>query len=67
MIHKLKKTAPHIEFIQASDRFTCPNMKKITLEKVYAALINEKPHITVDADIAEWAGKALTKMLELSR
>jgi quinolinate synthase len=67
MIHKLKKTAPHIEFIQASDRFVCPNMKKTTLEKVYEALINEKPHITVNKDIADRAGKALTKMLELSR
>jgi quinolinate synthase len=67
MIHKLTKTAPHIKFIQASDRFLCPNMKKTTLEKVYSALINEKPHIIVDAAIAERAGKALTKMLELSR
>ena len=67
MIHKLKKAAPHIEFIAASENFLCKNMKKTTLEKVYAALDSETPVITVPDDIAEKSRKALTRMLELSR
>ncbi|HNX57808.1 MAG TPA: quinolinate synthase NadA [Spirochaetota bacterium] len=67
MIHKLKKTAPSIEFISASSNFICPNMKKTTLEKVYAALDEEKPIIKVDTDIADRARCALRRMLDLSK
>jgi quinolinate synthase len=67
MIHKLSKTAPGITFIPASDRFYCPNMKKITLEKVYNAIISGEPSITVPEEIRIKAGRALNKMLELSR
>ncbi|HEY1406987.1 MAG TPA: quinolinate synthase NadA [Spirochaetota bacterium] len=67
MIHKLSKVAPHIEFIPASSNFVCPNMKKTTLEKVYAALMSESPIITVDERIADRARAALSKMLELSK
>jgi quinolinate synthase len=66
MIHKLKKVAPQIEYIPATRSLICPNMKKITLEKLLASLIQEKEHITVDAKTAEGARKALQKMLELS-
>jgi len=66
MIHKLKSVANHIKYIEPSKSFICPNMKKNTLEKVYLALKNEKPAITVDSDIAIKAKKALDKMLELS-
>ena len=34
MIHPLKKANGEAEFIEASSRAVCPNMKKITLEKV---------------------------------
>jgi len=67
MIHKLRKTAPSIEFISASGNFVCPNMKKTTLEKVYTALSTEQPIITVIPEIADRARKALTKMLALSK
>ena len=36
MIHPLKKARPDAEFIPAGTRGVCPNMKKITLEKVLA-------------------------------
>jgi quinolinate synthase len=67
MIHKLKKTAPSIEFYTASENFVCKNMKKTTLEKVYAALEAEQPCITVDDAVAAKARVALDTMLELSR
>ncbi len=66
MIHRLKIAAPGIEFIPASDSFICPNMKKITPEKLYDSLLNESPVITVNRDIREKAVEALNRMLELS-
>lgn len=66
MIHKLSKAAPDKEFILASDNFTCKNMKKTTLEKVFTALETEEPLVTVDAAIALRARTALDRMLELS-
>ena len=66
MIHKLRSVAPDIEYIAATDSFICPNMKKITLEKLYNSLLNEETVITVNRDIAVKAKKALQRMLELS-
>ena len=66
MIHKLKSVAPDIEYILASDSFICPNMKKINLQKLRAALESEKTIVTVEAGVREKARKALDRMLELS-
>lgn len=45
----------------------CDYMKLNTLQKVYEALKNEQPEITVDAEIAEKAVRPIKRMLELSR
>jgi quinolinate synthase len=66
MIHKLKKAAPHINFVPASERFVCPNMKKTDLDKVHNALEQNVHAVKVPEDIAVKARKALSKMLELS-
>lgn len=66
MIHKLRSVAPEIDYIPASDSFICPNMKKITLKKLYHSLLNEESVITVNKDVREKAKIALEKMLELS-
>lgn len=66
MIHKLKSVAPDIEYILASDSFICPDMKKITLEKIYTSLVEESPVVTVDKETAEKAYHCLNRMLELS-
>ncbi len=66
MIHKLRSVAPHIEFIPASGSFICPNMKKITLEKLRDSLAEEKPVITVPEKTAKSAVRCLEKMLEFS-
>lgn len=66
MLHKLKKVAPEKEFILASKGFVCPNMKKITLEKILLALKEEEPIITVKEDTRIKAFAALQKMLDLS-
>ncbi len=66
LIFKLRSVAPHIEYVLASDSFVCPDMKKITLEKVYRSLVDEEPLVTVEDEIAENAYNCLNRMLELS-
>jgi quinolinate synthase len=65
IIHSLKKQNPHAEFIQASDRAICPNMKKITLDKVIASLEEMQYEITVPEAISARAKKALDRMVEI--
>jgi quinolinate synthase len=66
LLFKLRSVAPHIEYVLASDSFICPNMKKITLEKVYRSLVDEEPLVMVEDEIAEKAFNCLNRMLELS-
>lgn len=45
----------------------CPNMKKITLEKVYNALKNMEPKVEMTDDLIVSARKPMEKMLELAK
>lgn len=65
IIHALKKQNPKAEFIQASNRAICPNMKKITLEKIIWALEDMQYKISVPEVIRERAKIALDKMVEI--
>jgi quinolinate synthase len=73
IIHTLKKENPDAEFIAASERAVCPNMKKNTMEKVLWALeyLDNLPEekskylITVPEDIRKKAKKALDRMVEI--
>lgn len=67
MIHRLAKEAPHITFIHASPKLTCPNMKKIDYRALLRSLTDEVHRVEVVGDIREKAKKALDLMLELSR
>jgi quinolinate synthase len=65
MIHPLKKARPDAEFIPAGTRGVCPNMKKITLEKVHASLANLQFQIEVPQEIRLKAAKSLQRMVEI--
>jgi len=65
IIHTLKKQNPEAEFVPASDRAICPNMKKITLEKIIWALEDMQYKISIPEAIREKAKKALDKMVEI--
>jgi len=65
MLHPLKKQNPHAEFIAATDRAICPNMKKITVEKIVWALEDMQYKIAVPQDITVKARKALDRMVEV--
>jgi quinolinate synthase len=63
IIHTLKKQNPEKRFCPASERFVCPNMKKITLEKILFALEDNKYVIKVPDEIADKARKSLERMV----
>ncbi|MBN1787137.1 MAG: quinolinate synthase NadA [Sedimentisphaerales bacterium] len=65
IIHTLKKENPEKTFYPASEKFICPNMKKITLEKVLFALEDNKYVIKVPDDVAARARKALDRMVAI--
>ncbi|MCX5641727.1 MAG: quinolinate synthase NadA [Candidatus Omnitrophica bacterium] len=64
MIHRLQRENPKITYIPGSTRASCPNMKKITPEKILWSLKEMKPAITVPAQIAGRAKLALERMLQ---
>ena len=64
IIYALRKQNPKAKFIPASKRAICPNMKKITLEKVVWALEDMQYKITVSEEIRVKAKKALDRMVE---
>jgi len=65
IIHTLKKENPGKEFYPATTRAICPNMKRITLDKVLWSLEDMHYKITVPADIAARAKNALEKMVAI--
>jgi len=65
IIHALKKQNPDVEFIAASGRAICPNMKKITLDKVVASLEDMQYRITVPEEIRTRAERSLNRMVEI--
>jgi quinolinate synthase len=65
IIHALKKRRPDAEFIPASERAVCTNMKLITLEKVVWALEDMRYEVTVAQDVAARAKRALDRMVEI--
>ncbi|MCM8803489.1 MAG: quinolinate synthase NadA [Candidatus Omnitrophica bacterium] len=64
LIHRLKKENPDKEFYSLGSGKICPNMKKITIEKLYISLKEEKYEINLPSDIIEKAKKSLERMLE---
>lgn len=64
IVHSLKKKYPDKAFYIVSSRAVCPNMKKITLEKVLWSLEDLKPVITVPEDVRVKAKQSLDRMLE---
>jgi quinolinate synthase len=64
MVYRLQKRFPDREFFPVTKHALCPNMKKITLEKVASALETLEPVITVPTPVAERARRAIRRMVE---
>jgi quinolinate synthase len=65
IIHTLKKENTGKGFFPASSRAVCPNMKRITLEKVLWSLEDMRYVITVPDEIRTRAKNALEKMVAI--
>jgi quinolinate synthase len=63
LLHRLMQENPGKRFYLASSRLLCPNMKRITLEKVRDALRDGAPVVTVPDDVASRARRAIEAML----
>jgi len=63
IIHTLKKENPDKEFIPAGTRAVCPNMKRITLDKVLWSLEDMQYKVTVQDEIRTRAKRALDRMV----
>lgn len=66
IFYELQQKNPGKKFYSVGHRQFCPNMKRITLEKVEQALENMAPEVVVDEELAEKANRALARMLELA-
>ncbi|MFH1459002.1 MAG: quinolinate synthase NadA [Candidatus Omnitrophota bacterium] len=64
MLYRLKQDNPDKEFYAAADIAVCPNMKKITLDKILMALTEMCYEVTLSEDIIEKAKKSIMKMIE---
>ncbi len=65
MIHALKKVKPDAEFTAASERAVCPNMKKVTVDKIIASLEDMQYEVKVPAQISRKAKKAIDRMVAI--
>jgi quinolinate synthase len=65
MVYRLKQDFPDRLFFPAADRAVCPNMKKVTIEKVLTALETLKEEVLVPEAIRVKARKAIDRMLEI--
>lgn len=64
---ELEQKNPDKRFYSAGHRQFCPNMKKITLEKVVRAMEEMEPEVTMDEELRVKANAPLVKMLELAK
>jgi quinolinate synthase len=55
--------APDTEFVRPCN--LCPHMKRITLENIHQALLNEEFEVTVDPAVAERARLAVQRMIDM--
>jgi quinolinate synthase len=71
IIHQMHKSQPQKEFIPAPPINNCacnecPHMRLNTLEKLYLAMKNQSPEITMTEDIRSAALRPIQRMLEMS-
>ncbi|MHB8104407.1 MAG: quinolinate synthase NadA [Dehalococcoidales bacterium] len=65
LLHRLNKENPGKKFYPASTKAVCPNMKKITLEKILESLETLTPEIKVPEAIRVKAKACVDRMLEI--
>jgi quinolinate synthase len=71
ILHQMEKACPEKTFIPAPGEggcscSECPHMKLNTMEKLYLAMRDRKPEITLEENLRQRALKPILRMLELS-
>lgn len=66
ILHDLKQKNPDKSFYSVGHRQFCPNMKKITLQKIKDSLQNMKTEVKIDEELRMKAYRPLKRMLELA-
>lgn len=66
VFYELELKNPNKKFYSVGHRQFCPNMKKISLEKVLHALETLEPVVEIDEQLRVKAMKPLNRMLELA-
>lgn len=67
IFYELGQKNPDKKFYSVGHRQFCPNMKRITLDKVAAALRTLSPEVVMDDELAAKANYPLSRMLELAK
>ncbi|MFV0393750.1 MAG: quinolinate synthase NadA [Coprobacillaceae bacterium] len=67
VLHELKKKNPETIFHIVTDKQICPNMKKVTLEKVYQCVLKDTNTVYLTPTIMQEAKLSLEKMMELTK
>lgn len=66
VLYEMKKVAPGKNFYFVGAKQICPNMKKLTLEKIKDSLVNMSPVSHVEEKLRLLAEKPLERMLSLA-
>jgi quinolinate synthase len=66
LIDRISRENPEKLFMPAKKYAECPSMKRINLENLYLALIDEGPEVIVPDETASRAKIAIDRMLEMS-
>lgn len=66
ILYRMRKQNPDKTFVAASNKAECQYMKMITLDKVYASLVNEKYEVKVPKSTADKARLAIERMIAIS-
>lgn len=67
IFYELGQKNPNKRFYSVGHRQFCPNMKRISIDKVLLALQNMEPEVTLDSSIAQNAKVPLEKMLAYAK
>jgi quinolinate synthase len=66
ILYRMQQQNPDKNFVPASRGAVCQYMKMITLDKVYASLLDDKYEVRVPKQIADKARLAIERMLAIS-
>lgn len=67
IFYELTQKNPQKKFYSVGHRQFCPNMKRITMEKVRDALLHMAPEVVMEEDLRQKAYLPLNRMLELAK